>query len=265
PWFSSFLLSIQALDFEYSIKTIPLLVGVISIVVGMISLITTVMICGVADGVGRGLRPSYGELFQRGLRAIPRAILPMLLFGVGGALLCALFSAWLKTMVDQLIDGNTSGLNQTALLGALVMLFIELILAVLLLVLQVRLFLFAPILYLEKASGFAALSRSWKLSKGASGRILLMILIFTMSVGMIGQICAIPASFSLSDPPYVGTSSFPDYLITYLSQGLGWLIFYALASLILSVLASVLLSISSVIFYHDQLRMKGEATPSVQS
>jgi hypothetical protein len=263
PWFSSFLLSIQALDFENAIKTFPLLVGAIMVVSSLIVIVASVMICGVADGVGRGLRPSYGELFQRGLRAIPRAILPLLLVGVGSALSLALFSTWMKTMVDQVIDGNRSAMTQSMLLGLLAMSVGSMALSVLIWLLEVRLFLFAPILYSEESSGFAALSRSWKLSKGASGRILLIFVIFSMAAAVIGQVFTFPLSISLSTSRY-SVYSLSEFFAEYLSQNLGWLIICALAITVLDTLVRVLLSISSVVFYHDQLRMKGEVTPSTR-
>ncbi|MDR1430764.1 MAG: hypothetical protein LBI99_01440, partial [Propionibacteriaceae bacterium] len=239
--------AIFAMDFESLIMSLPLLVGGIAVVCSLVEIVGSVMISGVADGVGRGVRRGYPELLQRGLRAVPKAIIWVLLASAASALLTAVFGAWLKTVVESTIDSDIRAATTSLLLGTLAMLFGSLVLSVAVYLFTVRLFLLCPIYYLEEASGLAALKRAWSLSKGASPRILLTLLIVSFAVGLASQVCTFPIML-------VGVNSYSS-VTELLLQNLGMVIFVLLAIFVLDAISRMALSIASVVFYHDQIRL----------
>jgi len=136
-------------------------------------------------------------------RGVAIRVLPVwLLVGVAQWLGFAAFGGGLSTLVHS--DPSREAM-QKIMLGMLAELLVYLVAEVAAFFLRVKLFLFMPVVAFEHAEGFTALRRSWALTKGGFGTILLFITATTAIAGASG-IFTVPAWL------VVGTDVLPSQL-----------------------------------------------------
>ncbi|MCL1838635.1 MAG: hypothetical protein FWG47_04885, partial [Propionibacteriaceae bacterium] len=252
--------ALSAMDTEAMIMWIPWISVAMTMTGVILSLISSVMMAGVADGYGRRAMQPLSRLIMGGLKAIPRTLPLLLICAAGILLLFAALGWWLKQLFEASITNNNQALGQISMMGVLVIALILLAFVPLSYLLSVKLFLLAPVLHCESASGLKLFSRTWGMTKGASGMILLIILVAGIAEGVIAQIASFATglfSVNIIDSP----GAYYD-LNSALTAMAPVLVITGLIGIAVAAVFTPLLTCASVVIYHDRLRMRNEVSPS---
>jgi hypothetical protein len=157
------------------------------------------MIAQLADDLAEGRPADLGAAFLATRGVLPRVLVPYLIATAGYLLALGGGMAWFQQIFrDARVDSERAALALMAALGSLVLLWLAG--TVVGYVLSARWFCFLPLVGVERLSGFAALRRSWQLTRGVSGTVFAAQFVSAIAVSFVSGVVGQLASAPLGDP-----------------------------------------------------------------
>lgn len=192
------ILRAYAMDFTSLLVLVPAVLIGGGVVVGLantqLGAATAIRVS--AAGIGRPI--SLGQALNQTRSVFIRALPVWLLVGTLQWSAMAGLGWWLQNLRRLLIeDRDAAGVVVAQLLLALILWALVASVSILL---QVKLFLFVPILALEGADGFTALGRSWVLTKGAILTVVVGLLLVGMVSGSVAAVASPIVEMWMPDP-----------------------------------------------------------------
>lgn len=195
------ILRAYAMDFTSLFVLVPAVLIGGGVVVGLantqLGAATAIRVSAV--GIGRPI--SLGQALNQTRSVFIRALPVWLLVGTLQWSAMAGIGWWLQNLRRLLIeDRDAAGVVVAQLLLALLL---WVVVASVSMLLQVKLFLFVPVLALEGADGFTALGRSWVLTKGAILSVVVGLLLAGMVAGSVAAMTSPIIEMWMPDPTNV--------------------------------------------------------------
>ncbi|MCL2784184.1 MAG: glycerophosphoryl diester phosphodiesterase membrane domain-containing protein [Propionibacteriaceae bacterium] len=172
----------------------------------------SLMCCSIADSELTCQPRSVRQAAKTVMPGFKSLALLMVIISIGFGLLTWGVLAWYTYIVGSLGPDTSIWTSITLSMGVLFVL--GLIAMVVSYYLSVKWFVAFPAIIGEKVGIWKALSRSWQITKGSSGMILIIVIVTTIVLGTLSQIIAVPAGLMSLPVWFVGNSPMATIMVS---------------------------------------------------